>query len=608
MPGHRAHADGPGRGADPARRPDPRRRRRRRERGHRAARATAQPAPNAESLVTGLLLPDAPVVAWWPDDAPDGAVEDPIGRIAQRRITDAAAGRRPARGAASSRPASYAPGDTDLAWTRLTCWRGAAGRRARPAAVRAGHRGRPSPAPRTPRRTDLLAAWLRARAATCPVDRARSPAPDERDGRHHGRCASTAPSGDDRSSSAPAAAGDRRCLAQPGQPDRRPRARPAATPRATASPRSCAGSTRTTCMVECITADGAGRAARRRRASRRRRRPSRRRDEAAQRPRPTSRRTATARLSGARRRRPPDAALLAEPVAARLVTGWSTPSAARARRTSCSPAARWASAVARGARRHPRRGTRRLVARALLVGRRALPARRRPDRNETQARAALLDHVAARPGAGAPDARPRRRRRRRRRRRGRALRRRARRGCRGRRTRRRARLRHPAPRRRAGRAHRLAVPRAGRSSTSTDRAVVAVRGLAQAAAGAGLADPAGASTAPSEVWLVLAGADKAAALGLALAGAELVQRARRPAPSGRRRTVFFVDQAAAAQVPPALIAPSQLLTTTRRTSATAVGVADWSRGQRIRPRARAAAAAPRRGCASPSASVRRSFT
>lgn len=55
------------------------------------------------------------------------------------------------------------------------------------------------------------------------------------------------------------------------------------------------------------------------------------------------------------------------------------------------------------------------------------------------------------------------------------------------------------------------------------------------------------------VWLALAGADKASALGLALAGASphLVPVA---GAEGRRRTVFFVDREAAAEVPRELIA------------------------------------------------------
>jgi 6-phosphogluconolactonase len=56
------------------------------------------------------------------------------------------------------------------------------------------------------------------------------------------------------------------------------------------------------------------------------------------------------------------------------------------------------------------------------------------------------------------------------------------------------------------------------------------------------------------VWLVLAGADKAGALGLALAGAS-VNDVPAAGVQGRKRTVFFVDQDAAAEVPEALITP-----------------------------------------------------
>lgn len=57
------------------------------------------------------------------------------------------------------------------------------------------------------------------------------------------------------------------------------------------------------------------------------------------------------------------------------------------------------------------------------------------------------------------------------------------------------------------------------------------------------------------IWLVLAGADKASALGLALAGAS---RDEVPVAGikGRKRTVFFVDAEAAAEVPENLIAPN----------------------------------------------------
>ncbi|MDQ1077137.1 MULTISPECIES: glucose-6-phosphate dehydrogenase assembly protein OpcA [Microbacterium] len=85
-------------------------------------RAHGAAGSNAESLVTGLLLPDAPVVAWWPADAPENPSRSAIGRIAQRRITDASSQEDPAAWVARLGE-HYAPGDTDFAWTRLTRWR-----------------------------------------------------------------------------------------------------------------------------------------------------------------------------------------------------------------------------------------------------------------------------------------------------------------------------------------------------------------------------------------------------------------------------------------------------------------------------------------------------
>lgn len=83
-------------------------------------RASGEVASGVEALVTGLLLPDAPVAVWWPEEAPDRPGADPLGRIGQRRITDAAA---PDGSAWDVRIAGYSAGDTDLAWTRLTRWR-----------------------------------------------------------------------------------------------------------------------------------------------------------------------------------------------------------------------------------------------------------------------------------------------------------------------------------------------------------------------------------------------------------------------------------------------------------------------------------------------------
>ncbi|AXK33000.1 glucose-6-phosphate dehydrogenase assembly protein OpcA [Streptomyces armeniacus] len=79
-------------------------------------------AAHAYSVVLPLLLPDAPVVVWWPEDAPEKPSDDLLGTLAQRRITDAAATEDP-EAALVLRAETYAPGDTDLAWTRITPWR-----------------------------------------------------------------------------------------------------------------------------------------------------------------------------------------------------------------------------------------------------------------------------------------------------------------------------------------------------------------------------------------------------------------------------------------------------------------------------------------------------
>ncbi|MFD9334534.1 glucose-6-phosphate dehydrogenase assembly protein OpcA [Streptomyces sp. NPDC060028] len=79
-------------------------------------------AEQAGSVVLPLLVPDAPVVAWWPAEAPADPARDQLGALAQRRITDAEAAPDPVA-ILDTRAVAYAPGDTDLAWTRLTPWR-----------------------------------------------------------------------------------------------------------------------------------------------------------------------------------------------------------------------------------------------------------------------------------------------------------------------------------------------------------------------------------------------------------------------------------------------------------------------------------------------------
>lgn len=73
-------------------------------------------------VVTPLLLPDTPIVAWWPYSAPDNPGQDPIGKIAHRRITDSQYD--PPVDALYNRRNNYTPGDSDFAWARLTPLRG----------------------------------------------------------------------------------------------------------------------------------------------------------------------------------------------------------------------------------------------------------------------------------------------------------------------------------------------------------------------------------------------------------------------------------------------------------------------------------------------------
>lgn len=127
---------------------------------------------HGHALVLPLLLPDSPVVGWWPGEAPLDLDADPVGQLCQRRINDSAVAKDPAA-ELKRRAKHYAPGDTDLAWSRVTLWRAVltAALDQRPfetvsGAVVTG--GIDSSA------TDLLAGWL-AWALDVPVTRARTP-------------------------------------------------------------------------------------------------------------------------------------------------------------------------------------------------------------------------------------------------------------------------------------------------------------------------------------------------------------------------------------------------------------------------------------------------
>ncbi|WP_404382521.1 glucose-6-phosphate dehydrogenase assembly protein OpcA [Knoellia locipacati] len=80
-------------------------------------------AAHGRAVVTPLLLADAPIVAWWPTDPPKDPAADPIGAMAQRRVTDVSRAKGTPKSVLGRLARSYAPGDTDLSWSRITLWR-----------------------------------------------------------------------------------------------------------------------------------------------------------------------------------------------------------------------------------------------------------------------------------------------------------------------------------------------------------------------------------------------------------------------------------------------------------------------------------------------------
>lgn len=115
---------------------------------------------HAESVVLPLLASDAPVVTWWHGQTPDVLAHDALSVLASRRITDTSTAEDP-MAALKQRAKDYAPGDTDLAWTRTTPWRSLLASAfddligtPRSAEVQA-ERGNPSAA--------MLAGWVKAR-------------------------------------------------------------------------------------------------------------------------------------------------------------------------------------------------------------------------------------------------------------------------------------------------------------------------------------------------------------------------------------------------------------------------------------------------------------
>lgn len=137
-------------------------------------RLSGEVTKHPASVVLPLLLPDSPVVVWWPGSAPADPATDPLGQLGTRRITDAASVPTSKAKAMLQQCHSYAPGNTDLAWTRITGWR------ALLAASLDQHPGQVLAASVTAERispsADLLGAWLGDRLK-CDVTRKNSKGP-----------------------------------------------------------------------------------------------------------------------------------------------------------------------------------------------------------------------------------------------------------------------------------------------------------------------------------------------------------------------------------------------------------------------------------------------
>ncbi len=124
-------------------------------------RPSGEMVKHGDTLVIPLLLPDAPIVAWWPGPVPERPSSTPIGSMAARRITDSR-GAHDVPATLRALTKGHTPGDTDLAWARVTRWRAllaaALDQIPEPTVVRArihGDTGNPS--------VVLLGAWLQCR-------------------------------------------------------------------------------------------------------------------------------------------------------------------------------------------------------------------------------------------------------------------------------------------------------------------------------------------------------------------------------------------------------------------------------------------------------------
>jgi glucose-6-phosphate dehydrogenase assembly protein OpcA len=129
-------------------------------------------AANGRSVATPLLLADSPIVVWWPNGGPKAPAEDSVGSMATRRVTDSARMSGTPRAALGRLAKAHVPGDTDLAWSRVTLWRGLLTSALDQPPFEPVTAATVAAAPESPSGV-LLAAWLTVRLR-CPVTLVRS--------------------------------------------------------------------------------------------------------------------------------------------------------------------------------------------------------------------------------------------------------------------------------------------------------------------------------------------------------------------------------------------------------------------------------------------------
>ena len=127
-------------------------------------------AEHTDTLVVPFLLPDVPVVAWWPAAPPPVPAADPLGRLASTRITNTPSQPDPSAALVALAP-GFERGDIDLAWTRITLWRAIVASTLDPVLRAGGVRSMVVAGQRANASLSLMVRWLRLRLGA-PVERA----------------------------------------------------------------------------------------------------------------------------------------------------------------------------------------------------------------------------------------------------------------------------------------------------------------------------------------------------------------------------------------------------------------------------------------------------